>query len=107
MMKDLHPPHPGSETQWTVWSDALVDPLAAGDEAHAKSCVLEKRVVIYGDPEQYVCSPDGGWYRWDGQDWAPRPEGGGVVWCEADDGPAVSCAHLYGACSAPEVSGGR
>lgn len=85
---------------WTVWSEALVDPIAGGSEEHCKSGIREGRLVVYGVPEQFLRSPDGDWFRWDGQEFVPRAEGGAVNWCEADDAPAVSCPHIPGSCSA-------
>ena len=99
--------HPECDSEWTVWSDALVDPIAAGTEEHCKSCILEKRVIVNGIPEQYMRSPDDVWYHWDGSDWVLRPEGGAVPWCEIDDCPAVSCPFIPGSCSAPEAPGGK
>jgi hypothetical protein len=99
-IREIHLVLPEHDSVWTVWSDALVDPISGGSEERAKTCVLERRVVIRGDPEQYVRSPDGSWYRWDSAEWVLRPEGGAAVWCAADDCPACACPFIPGSCSA-------
>jgi hypothetical protein len=82
---------PAHDRAWTVWSEALVDPVSLGDEEHAKSCIRDGRVKVRGVPDQFLRSPAGVWYRWDGSEFVLRPEGGAVRWCDLDDCPAVSC----------------
>jgi hypothetical protein len=76
-------------------------PVAYGTEEHCKRVIREKLVVIRGVPEQVLRPPAGDWYRWDGAEWVPDPEGGAVPWCDTDDCPAVACPQIPGSCSAP------
>ena len=63
---------PEHDDEWTVWSDALADPIAGGSEEHCKTVIREGAVVVAGVREQALRSPDGIWYRWDGQEWSLR-----------------------------------
>ena len=93
-LKTIWHPGPQDGKFWTVWCEALVDPVSAGTEEHCKSSILERRVKVDGDPAQVLRSPAGEWFKWDGREWVTRPEGGAVAWCEIDDCPAVTCPHL-------------
>jgi hypothetical protein len=88
--------------QWTVWSEALIDSCGGGGEAFAKTLAssAEDAKRFGGVKELALRSPDGEWFRWDGQEFVPRPEGGLVNWCDIDDAPAVSCPYIPGSCSA-------